>query len=152
MTHSDDWWDDLYRDDEPKQPADEQPEREQRRMVPRFVVFERPDTSSDDRRDARTRAVAFNVAAAGLGWGFGYTQLVRSVIDSVEAEASRRAALVIGIGLVTVTYLADRYVCALLERLLPEPFRIPARFAVRIPLASAVLALLLYAPGYWTTP
>lgn len=147
MTHSDDWWDDLYRDDHQEQ---DEPDREQRRMVPRFVVFERRTaTDPDQRRDARARALGFNTAAAGLGWITGYLPWLRTIIDDVHREASPRAAVIIGLGIVAATYTADRYLCALLERVLPEPFRVPVRFLIRIPLASAVLALLLYAPGYW---
>ncbi|WP_424891804.1 hypothetical protein [Streptomyces sp. XH2] len=89
----------------------------------------------------RARAALYNLTAAGAGYGLGLTPLISDAITAV-GHTSISGALVLGGGTCLATaHFWDRrtrhWWCGL-------------AWAARIPLASAVLALALYAPAATT--
>ncbi len=106
----------------------------------------RPDWSSwgGDREQVgirlnpRARRVAYNASAAALGWSFGLVELCSDAIEAAGHEFSVHTALALGACICGVIALIDSRT----RRWWP-----PLAWVARAPLASAVLALLLYAPG-----
>jgi len=140
---SEDWWDALYGDDQPKPSQAPGPEQ-----VPRYVIFERVrDRDPEARANRKAQALAFNGAAAGLGWLTGTAQLALAALEDAGQAGSPSGAIVIGVGLVIAATIADRYGRAA-AGLLPEPVQPVVRFLARVPLATAVLALALYSPNW----
>ncbi|QKV70008.1 hypothetical protein HUT13_15420 [Streptomyces harbinensis] len=86
----------------------------------------------------RTRVLLYNGAAAGVGYLPGGVSLVTGWMQDCGEEYSITAALILGLLIVTGTAVLDWRLRAWFQ---------PFRFVVRIPLASAVLALGLYAPA-----
>lgn len=88
---------------------------------------------------ARVRVVAYTGSAAGLGWALGLEPLFSRWITACGHDTSTGGALALGAGLITVTaVLIDRRT---------RGWWPPLAWACRIPLASALLAVALYAPG-----
>ncbi|MFB4197738.1 hypothetical protein [Streptomyces carpaticus] len=86
----------------------------------------------------RTRVLLYNGAAAGIGWVFQAVPLVTGWMQDCGEEYSITAALILGLLIVTGTAVLDRRCSGWFQ---------PFRFVARIPLASSVLALGLYAPA-----
>lgn len=87
---------------------------------------------------ARTQWLLSTGAGAGCGWLLGLEQAMRSWIDGCGHDQGVTAALVFGVGLVAVTaYAAHR----------ARAWWPPLAWCCRIPFATALLALCLYAPG-----
>ncbi|MGW1306502.1 hypothetical protein ACWD5R_43680 [Streptomyces sp. NPDC002514] len=88
---------------------------------------------------AGTRRLCLNVAAAGVGWWFGPARVIGGWIESCGREYSISGALALGVGICLVTAgVWDRRT---------RHWWPPLAWAARIPLASAVTALALYAPA-----
>lgn len=86
-----------------------------------------------------TRRALYNAGAAAAGWGLGLVPLLDRALDSCGRDASIGAALLLGIGgCLAVAHLWDRQTRHLWPGL---------AWAARIPLASAITALALYAPA-----
>ncbi|GAA2457053.1 hypothetical protein [Streptomyces macrosporus] len=143
---SDDWWTALYGDDH--QPEPEKTPGPYERIT-HYVIHER-HTDPEERKNRKAAQLAFNGAAAGLGWATGYVPALTDVLHDV-GEIGTGGAIVIGTGFVIVATIADRY-GRHAARLLPEPVQPVVRFLARVPLAGAVLALCLFSPGYWSAP
>lgn len=89
--------------------------------------------------ERRMRWVISTAAAAGIGWGVGFEQMCRACLNSCQHDTgSQVAASIVGAALVALgawgAYRARRW----------WP---PLAWTCRIPFASALLALCLYAPG-----
>jgi hypothetical protein len=88
----------------------------------------------------RTRVLLYNGAAAGLGWAFGLVPLFERWITSCQHDTGHiSAALVLGAGLALA--------CGILIDRRSRRWWGPLPWICRIPTASAVLALALYAPA-----
>ncbi|MEV8477896.1 hypothetical protein [Streptomyces sp. NPDC051173] len=86
----------------------------------------------------KTRAALYNAAAAGTGYAFGLTPMLGGAITAV-GHSSISGALVLGGGTCLFTaHFWDRRT---------RHWWPPIAWAARVPLASAVLALALYAPA-----
>lgn len=172
----DEWWDRLYEDADdhhgaatprrrripplrrPAAPKAEPEPAEQPEADPEWETAEPVDESTPaavarDRRSPgrrlnaeyaslphRTRVLLYNGTTAGTGYTLGIVHLFTSWITGAQNDTgSIAAALIIGTGLViTLGVLVDRRT---------RPWWGPLPWLCRIPLASAVLALALYAPA-----
>ncbi|MGW5352190.1 hypothetical protein ACWERV_16975 [Streptomyces sp. NPDC004031] len=91
---------------------------------------------------ARVRVLLYTGSAAGAGWALGAEPLFGGWIAACGHDTSTGGALALGTGLITATaVLVDRRT---------RGWWPPLAWACRIPLASALLALALYAPGATT--
>lgn len=88
---------------------------------------------------ARTRALAYTGSAAGAGWLFGLPQQFESWITECGHDTGTSGALALGAGLVLA--------CGVLVDRRTRHWWGPLPWLCRIPLASAILSLALYAPG-----
>ncbi|MFE0689002.1 hypothetical protein ACFV0Z_12750 [Streptomyces xiamenensis] len=86
----------------------------------------------------RSRVLLYNGAAAGIGWGAGMAGALTEWMEDCGEEYSITAALILGLLAVTTTAVLDHRLRGWFE---------PFRFVARIPLATAVLAVGLYAPA-----
>jgi hypothetical protein len=87
----------------------------------------------------RTRAGLYSAAAAGAGYGLGLEPTMSGWLADCSAHAGVPAALILGVGgCVVLAHVWDRRTRHWWPGL---------AWAARIPLASALLALGLYAPG-----
>lgn len=88
---------------------------------------------------ARTRALLYTGSAAAAGYALGLVPLIHSWIAACGRDTSPTAALILGGGIVLTCGVAiDRRT---------RGWWGPLPWLCRIPLASALLALALYAPG-----
>lgn len=87
----------------------------------------------------RTRWFLYTGSAAAAGYVVGLVPLMNGWIASCGHDTSPRAALILGLGIATAA--------AVLIDQRTRRWWGPLPWLCRIPLASAVLALLLYAPG-----
>jgi len=153
-TNADDWWNDLY-DDEPD-PADEAEEPAAKDDSPPGPgwwqaepgYYPRPHvpaalTRTRHRADAafspRTRKLLYNASAAGAGWGLGlYQQCARALADCGQ-QYSISGALTLGIGgSLLIAHVWDRRT---------RHWWPGIAWVARIPLATCLLALALWAPA-----
>jgi hypothetical protein len=88
----------------------------------------------------RMRWFLVNAACAAMGWGLGLVPLLSGALADCGHQSGTTAALCLGVGFVLATAIADGYARA-------HAWWPPLAWAARIPLASAALALALYAPG-----
>jgi hypothetical protein len=89
--------------------------------------------------EPRARWVAYTGSAAAAGWGLGLEQLLQGAIAECGHDTGQTLpAVLLGLGLITA--------CALIDRR-TRYWWPPLAWVCRIPLASALLALCLYAPG-----
>lgn len=88
----------------------------------------------------RTRVLLYNGTAAGAGWALGLEPLLQGWITQCGHDTGHiSAALILGIGMAAlIGHQLDRRT---------RGWWPPLAWACRIPLASALLALGLYAPG-----
>jgi len=173
----DEWWDRLYDDtddhhgaaaprrrripplrrpaapkpvpDEPTEQPEPDPEWEDAEPVDEST----PAAVRRDRRDPvrewqagwaqiqpRMRWLLANGACAAAGWGLGLVPLLSGWIADCGHQSGTTAALCLGGGIVLATAIADGYARA-------HAWWPPLAWVARIPLASAVLTIALYAPG-----
>lgn len=148
-----DWWDDLYADDA-RDPADEADEanpqedaeaKEGAWWTPRpdyYPHFHAPafitDQPTRPALSPKTRAGLYNASAAGAGWALGlYDQFAAAIADCGDQSIS--GALVLGFGS-----------CLLLAHVWDRRTRHwwpGLAWAARVPLATAIVALALWAPA-----
>jgi len=132
-------------DDEPEAAVEEEPRT--RAFAPQPGYWPHPHlpaavTSSRERAAAAispgTRRLLYNASAAGAGWGLGlYGKFAWALTDCGEQSIS--GALVLGIGgTALIAHLWDRRT---------RHWWPGIAWAARIPLATAVLALALWAPA-----
>ncbi|MFD5814392.1 hypothetical protein [Streptomyces sp. NPDC127038] len=145
---TDDWWNDLY--DETDTKADDEQEEQQRGPVfaPVPDYYPRPHmpavfTAVPDRAAAavspKTRRALYNASAAGAGWGLGLYQQCAHALADCGRQYSVSGALVLGVGgCVVVAHFWDRRT---------RHWWPGIAWAARIPLATAILALALWAPA-----
>ncbi|MFF1416546.1 hypothetical protein [Streptomyces sp. NPDC058280] len=93
-----------------------------------------------ERRHRRRVWLAVHGAAAGVGWFVGLPQVLRGAMVSAGHQGAG-----LGIGFCLVGYIVASYLPGL--PYIPPPLRPVIVWAARIPIASAALALALYAPG-----
>jgi hypothetical protein len=87
----------------------------------------------------RTRKGLYNASAAGTGWALGLYQPLSHAIADCGQQAGASGALVLGIGgCLLIAHTWDRYT---------RHWWPPLAWCARIPLATALLALALWAPG-----
>jgi hypothetical protein len=148
---ADDWWDQIY-DDEPEADADEeQPVKdnapsEPGRFTPQPDYWPRPHLPDAlthlPARPAispKTRALLYNASAAGAGWGLGLYQQCAASLADCGTRYSTSGALTLGIGTcLLVAHVWDRRT---------RHWWAGLAWAARIPLATTVLALALWAPA-----
>jgi hypothetical protein len=153
---TDDWWNDLY--DEPdtelKPDADEEPDVKES-TAPAPVWWQaQPDyyphphmpalvTRTRDRAEAaispRTRKLLYNASAAAAGWGLGLYQQCAHALAVCGQQYSISGALTLGIGgSLLVAHVWDRRT---------RHWWPGIAWAARIPLATCLLALALWAPA-----
>ena len=87
----------------------------------------------------RVRVLVYTGSAAGAGWAFGLPQHFQAWITACGHDTSPGGALAFGTGLVLA--------CGVLVDRRTRHWWGPLPWLCRIPLASALLALALYAPG-----
>ncbi|MFH8792213.1 hypothetical protein [Streptomyces sp. NPDC017941] len=150
------WWDHLYADDqtdrtdEAEEVAEDagpdtvettsgswwtpQPDYYPHLHVPTFVS----DQQARPAVSPQTRAILYNAAAAGTGWVFGlYGQFATALDDC--GQHSIGGALTLGVGgCLVIAHLWDRRT---------RHWRVGLDWVARIPLATAILALALWAPA-----
>lgn len=87
----------------------------------------------------RTRSLIYNATAAAAGWGAGLLGLFGDAIEECGTEAGIGAALILGIGsCLAIAHVLDRRT---------RHWWIGLAWIARIPLATAITALALYAPA-----
>ncbi len=87
----------------------------------------------------RARRLLYNGSAAGLGWYLHIGPPIKHAIESCGREAGIGASLVLGVGICgVIAVVVDRRT---------RHWWPPLAWVCRAPLASAVLALCLYAPA-----
>jgi hypothetical protein len=143
---ADDWWEQLYDDED----TDPEPKRDEpaHRFQPQPDYYPRPRmpevlTHSGERAAAalspRTRRFLYNASAAGTGWLLGLYQQLAHAITDCGKTTSIAGALVLGIGMcLLIAHLWDRRT---------RHWWPGIAWAARIPLATALVALALYAPA-----
>ncbi|WP_435246365.1 hypothetical protein [Streptomyces sp. NRRL F-5630] len=125
-----------------KEPPKVEPRPEWLRPAPDYwTPPARPNKQRHPRRalSAGTRRALYNASAAGAGWLTGLAPRMCTAIDDCGRTTSIGGALVLGIA-----------TCLLLAHFLDRRTRHwwpPLAWIARIPLASAILALALYAPA-----
>jgi len=143
----DDWWNDLY-DDTDTKADDEQGEQRGPVFVPAPDYYPRPHmpatlTAIPDRAAAalspKTRTALYNASAAGAGWGLDLYQQCAHALADCGQQYSISGALTLGAGTcLLVAHFWDRRTRHWWPGL---------AWAARIPLATAILALALWAPA-----
>jgi hypothetical protein len=145
---TDDWWNDLY-DDTDTKAADDEPVKETGPVfTPAPDYYPRPHmpaavVSIPDRAAAalspKTRRALYNASAAGAGWGLGLYQQCAHALADCGQQYSISGALTLGIGgCLLVAHLWDRRT---------RHWWPGIAWAARIPLATLILALALWAPA-----
>ncbi|MFI7293987.1 hypothetical protein [Streptomyces sp. NPDC050121] len=140
-----DWWDALYADDTT---SDEDARQPDSRWTPQPDYWPRPHipvalTATPERAAAaispKTRAALYNASAAGAGWGLGLYQPCAAALADCGTNYSTSGALVLGIGgCLLIAHVWDRRT---------RHWWPGIAWAARIPLATTILALALWAPA-----
>lgn len=142
-----DWWEPKPPTIEDDEPDDEQPDKA-RAFIPQPDYWPHPHTPAalthiPDRAAAAispaTRRLLYNATAAGAGWALGlYDQFAAAIADCGQ-QASISGALTLGIGgTVLIAHVWDRRT---------RHWWPGIAWVARIPLATAILALALWAPA-----
>lgn len=144
-----DWWEPQPTVDEP----DDEPEPEEQParppvFAPDPAYWPRPHapaiiTTAPARAAAaispRTRRLLYNASAAGAGWGLGLYREFAWVLTDCGTSQGVAAALILGVGgTLVIAHVWDRRT---------RHWWPGIAWAARIPLATALLALALYAPA-----
>lgn len=140
-----DWW--KTSTPEPDEPEQEQPDRPAP-FAPQPDYWPRPHLPAAVTRipdqaataiSPRTRKALYNATAAGAGWGLGLYQQFAGAITDCGQQTSFSGALTLGVGgCLLIAHVWDRRTRHWQPALLA--------WAARIPLATALLALALWAP------
>ncbi|MFB7440229.1 hypothetical protein ACFC01_18030 [Streptomyces mirabilis] len=153
MATDDDWWDKIYDEPEPKaDPDNEEPAAEEDtptgpgRFTPQPDYWPRPHlpdalthVPARAALSPKTRAALYNASAAGAGWGLGLYHQVAASIADCGTRYSTSGALTLGIGsCLLIAHVWDRRT----RHWQPAALA----WAARIPLATTILALALWAP------
>ena len=146
---TDDWWNDLYDEpaaEEPTAKADApagpgwwsaQPDYYPRPHLP-AAVTRIPDQAAAA-VGPKTRRLLYNGSAAGAGWGLGLYQQCAAALADCGQQYSISGALTLGIGTsLIVAHCWDRRT---------RHWWPGIAWAARIPLATLILALALWAPA-----
>jgi hypothetical protein len=144
---ADDWWNDLY--DEPETEKATAPSTASGPVfAPAPDYYPRPHmpaaiVSIPDRAAAalspKTRRALYNASAAGAGWGLGLYQQCAAALADCGQQYSISGALTLGVGTcLIVAHVWDRRT---------RHWWPGIAWAARIPLATAILALALWAPA-----
>jgi hypothetical protein len=150
---TDDWWNDLYDDTDTKAAADKESAEEDDPSGPGWLqaqpgYYPRPHmpaavTRIPDQASAaigpKTRRLLYNASAAGAGWGLGLYQQCAAALADCGQQYSVSGALVLGIA---TSLLVAHYWDRRTRHWWPG-----IAWAARIPLATAILALALWAPA-----
>lgn len=125
---ADDGWEDV---DEPEEASTAA--HKPRRAAARRIHTEYLDLPR------RTRWLLYTGSAAGAGYWVGLVPLMNGWITACGDDTSPKAAIILGLGVITAAgVLVDRRT---------RSWWGPLPWLCRIPLASGLLALALYAPG-----
>jgi hypothetical protein len=150
-----DWWDELYSSDDfaetSKDTDSEEPEAaasptNTNWWTPQPGYYPQPhapafitDAPSRIALSPRTRSALYNAGAAGAGWVLGLYGPFAAALDDCGSNYSVSGALVVGVGgCLIIAHVWDRRTRHWWPGL---------AWAARIPLATAVLALALWAPA-----
>ncbi len=143
---TDDWWEQLYDDkvtdtepkgDEPDHRFQPQPDYWPRPHIP--AILTQPRERATAAISPKTRRFLYNASAAGTGWLLGLYQQFASAIADCGHQTSIAGALTLGIGgTALIAHLWDRRT---------RHWWPGIAWAARIPLATALVALALYAPA-----
>jgi hypothetical protein len=136
------WWEAA------KNPANEEPPPEP--AAPGVHVHITPppapepvDHTAVDRRHRTRRWLAVHGAAAFTGWTFGlYDAISSGLLDPLGQSAPAAGLALAFFGWFGAEVVGERYV-----RILPTRVRPPVQWALRIPMATALLATALHAPN-----
>lgn len=146
---ADDWWEQLY-DDEPdadkEPPAKDNGPSEPGWWTPQPDYYPRPHAPAAlthmPARAAlspKTRAALYNASAAGAGWGLGLYHHAAAALADCGQQYSSSGALTLGIGsCLLIAHVWDRRT---------RHWWAGLAWAARIPLATTILALALWAPA-----
>jgi hypothetical protein len=148
-----DWWDLLYSGDDVTETAEDpantaakagstgtnwwtpQPGYYPQPHTPAFLT----NTPPRDALSPKTRAALYNTAAAGTGWALGLYAPFAAALEDCGSNYSIGGALVVGVGgCLLIAHVWDRRT---------RHWWPVLAWAARIPLATAVLALALWAPA-----
>ena len=117
---------------------DPQPGYWPRPHMPAFIDHTR-DRAEEITLSPRTREGLYNATAATTGWALGLYHPLAAAIADCARQASTSGALTLGIGsTLLIAHVWDRRT---------RHWWPPLAWCARIPLATAVLALALWAPG-----
>lgn len=156
--HAPDWWDALYGPDdqptpsaEPHAPAPPTGSSEEQVPTPDWWTpkpdyYPRPhtpgfitETPARSPLSPKTRAALYNASAAGTGWALGLYDQFADAIASCGTDYSVSGALVLGTGgCLLIAHVWDRRT---------RHWWPGIAWAARIPLATAIVALALWAPA-----
>jgi hypothetical protein len=133
-----------------KDSAAEQPQPDQGSgLPPSFHITVTPpptpepvDTHATERRTRARRWFLAHGAAAGVGWSFGLYDSMAAFFNTLGPGAPAAGLALTGFGWIGAEVLGERYV-----RILPTRLRPAAHWALRIPMATALLATALHAPN-----
>jgi hypothetical protein len=151
---ADDWWNDLYDEDDPGPVDEEEPAAKDSAPSRPGWWQTQPDyyprphmpavlTRTRDRADAalspKTRAALYNASAAGAGWMLGLYQQCAHALADCGQQYSTSGALTLGIGTcLLIAHIWDRRT---------RHWWPGIAWVARIPLATALTALALWAPA-----
>lgn len=146
--HPDDWWTRLY-DQAPADTHQPHPDAQPPMTTVTVTVPSAPeyDQGLDPVRLHRGRQLLYNGAAAGAGWGIGLGPLMSTAIHQCGA-ASASGGVTLGLGIALIAAVPDWYLRD--ARRSHHGLGLLLGWLARIPLATAALALALYAPGTLT--
>lgn len=130
----------------PPEPEDEEREPSPGWLRPAPGYYPRPhapafitEAPAPDAISPKTRAALYNASAAGAGWGLGLYGVFADAIASCGTDYGISGALVLGLGgCLVIAHFWDRRTRHWWPGL---------AWVARIPLATAVLALALWAPA-----
>lgn len=101
------------------------------------------DHAAVDRRARARRWFLAHGAAAGTGWTFGlHDAITHGLLEPTGNGATAAGLALAGFGWFGAEFVGERYV-----RVLPSRVRPPVLWALRIPMATALLATALHAPN-----
>lgn len=100
------------------------------------------DTRTQERRARVRRWLLIHAAAAGTGWTIGLYQAMTAFLNTLDNGAPAAGLALAGFGWFGAEVIGERYV-----RILPSRTRPPVLWALRIPMATALLATALHAPN-----
>lgn len=129
-------------DDDPERDDDAQPANSRKWFTPQEDYWPKPSMPNlpvPTALSPGTKRLIYNVSAAGAGYAWGPTRMIGHWIELCGKETSIGGALVLGASICLL-------IAALWDRRTRHWYWLLA-WVARIPLASAVTALALYAPG-----